>query len=366
MKVAFSKMSLQEKGGLEKTFFRLVTSFKEAGCEVCCLSADNQRNSQLKDIDVIQVSKPKGPGFYKLLRFDQDCKKWLKNSPVDIVFGIDRTSVQTHYRAGNGVHAVYLKRRQLTDPFLKQLSFHINPLHQTILHLEKKGFESPSLRFLFTNSSMVKNEILSHYNVHTSKIHVVHNGVEWEQWQEPFDESLNQPRSDFHFLFAGHGFRRKGLEFLLKGFALLNERDTFLSIVGKDKELPFFQKLGKKLGLDKQIHFFGAQPSLIPFYQKADALVLPSIYDPFANVTVEALAMGLYVVTSPFNGGKEVLQQETGTIISDIQTPESVCHALKKALAYPKTAQTAKKIRNSIQHLDFSHQLNKIIQLSLS
>ena len=47
-----------------------------------------------------------------------------------------------------------------------------------------------------------------------------------------------------------------------------------------------------------------------PFYQMADALVIPSFYDPFANVTVEALAMGLFVLSSKHNGGPEILTKK--------------------------------------------------------
>ncbi len=50
----------------------------------------------------------------------------------------------------------------------------------------------------------------------------------------------------------------------------------------------------------------------------------------------EALAMGLYVVTSRFNGGKEVLTPQSGSVIEELTSPESVAQALKTALAFPK------------------------------
>ncbi len=55
-----------------------------------------------------------------------------------------------------------------------------------------------------------------------------------------------------------------------------------------------------------------------PFYQLADALAIPSFYDPFANVTVEALAMGLFVVSSRSNGGFEILDPSKGIIIENL------------------------------------------------
>ena len=67
------------------------------------------------------------------------------------------------------------------------------------------------------------------------------------------------------------------------------------------------QALAAKLNIQRRVTFFGPQKEIRPFYQFADALVIPSFYDPFANVTVEALAMGLFVVSSKSNGGHEIL-----------------------------------------------------------
>ena len=68
---------------------------------------------------------------------------------------MDRNSRQTHIRAGNGVHKAYLEIRKKESSFLKKASFVLNPLHRSILTLEKKAFESKELKVLFVNSNMV-------------------------------------------------------------------------------------------------------------------------------------------------------------------------------------------------------------------
>jgi glycosyltransferase involved in cell wall biosynthesis len=83
-------------------------------------------------------------------------------------------------------------------------------------------------------------------------------------------------------------------------------------------------------------------------------------------VTVEALAMGLTVVSSRFNGGKEVLSETSGAIIEDLLDPDSVATALQWALERPKNNALALQIRDSVSHLDFSRQIQTMLDLTIS
>lgn len=354
--VVFLKSRLGHLGGLEKYTRRLAEAFAQRGCHVKILTTGNCPSwNQIEVISLAQTSKL---SLHHLRHFDALCQTWIKHNPADIVFGMERNSFQTHYRAGSGVHAVYLKQRALTDSWLKCLSFTFNPLHRYLLKVEKEAFEHSDLKCLFTNSHMVKQEILDTYSTPAEKIHVVHNGVEWAEKERPFLETFSKPRTHpFHFLFVGSGFKRKGLSFLLRGLREL-PHPFQLTVVGKDKHLPFYRKLADGL----PVNFVGQQSDVTPFYQAADALVIPSIYDPFSNVTLEALAMGLFVISSKFNGGHEVLQEGTGIVIKDLLNPKA---ALEQALHFPKTQERATLIRQSIKELDFSNQLDKIVHLSL-
>lgn len=332
-------------GGLEKTAKRIADAFLAKGGNVTVLS------------------RPvKWPSFLQIGRFDNFVQEWLKTHPTDIVFGMDRNRFQTHIRAGNGCHIAYLKSRILAEGYLKYYSCLLNPMHRKILKLEKEAFENPALKILFVNSQMVKNEILHHYNIAPDKVRVVHNGVEWDEMEEAFNAWPEKKAPDtFTFLFIGNGYLRKGLKPLLQALALLNQKNVNLLVVGKDKNLSSYQKLADQLGLTSKVQFFGPQSDIYSFYQRADALVIPSFYDPFANVTVEALAMGLRVVSSTSNGGAEILTPETGFIIKDLHSIHSIRDSLLEAISHPKTIESALKCRNSVQHLIYSNQLKVLI-----
>lgn len=363
MKVALLKSRLFFRGGLEKYTRELASHFAKNRCTVTILTSGDK--TPLPYAQVVSLTPGSKFSLWHLLSYNWASKRWLKKNPQAIIFGMERTTFQTHYRLGSGVHKVYLQRRFATESLFKKWTLYLNPLQLLILYYEKKALESPHLKTLFCNSEMVKNEVVENYALSPEKIQVVHNGVEWQKLEIPFLEGIkNPPGKRYQLLFVGNGYRRKGLQYLLEALPLLSF-DYHLSIVGKEKNLPRFQKLAAELGIDKKLSFYGPQEDLIPFYQKAEALVLPTLYDPFANVTLEALAMGLYVVTSSFNGGKEVLTDSTGTVIKNLLDRKSLVEALEKGYHFRKTATSAVFIRNSVKELDFSLQLDKIVAKTL-
>ncbi|MBI2743442.1 MAG: glycosyltransferase family 4 protein [Chlamydiales bacterium] len=372
-RVAILKSGAREaqSGGLEKYTSRLAKAFLEKGCSVTLLTSGTPKDLPA-GLETFTLSSTSKLSFRKLKQFDQFCQKRVDKTSPEIVFGMDRNRFQTHLRAGNGVHAAYLEMRSTSEGLLKKVSFELNPLHRALLKIEKEAFEHPALERLFTNSHMVKEEILRYYSTDPKKISVVHNGVEWQEMSSPFEKWAEQRArimsafdldSDlFHFLFVGHNFRRKGVEQLLRGASLLPNEKLHISIVGHDKNLKEYEELAADLNLQRKVRFFGSRKEILPFYQLADALVIPSFYDPFANVTVEALAMGLFVVSSKSNGGHEVLTEKSGLTIEDLNSPDAMASALKKALNRRKTEKSASEIRESIKHLDFSNQLNQIVK----
>ena len=365
--VALIKSELYRTGGLEKYTWQLARDFCELGSQVTVLTTGSITppfSNPLLHITTLPISHKLS--VLNLLHFDQASAAYLAQHAHPITFSLDRTRSQTHIRAGNGVHASYLQHRMREEGLLKRVSFAINPLHRAILALEKKGFENPALRVLFTNSHMVKQEILTHYNVAPEKIRVVHNGVEWHKMQPAFDAWPEKKQAaPFQLLFIGHNYRRKGLDKLLHSLALLRSYDFQLNVVGKDKHIDYYRHLAASLQLHDKVFFYGPSTEILSFYQQADALVIPSTYDPFANVTVEALAMGLFVVSSKTNGGHEVLTPETGAIIEDLESPHSFAQALQQAFSRPKTPSQALAIRSAVRHLDFSSQLRLITQTTV-
>lgn len=375
--ITLIKSELSKQGGLEKYTWQIAFDFCNRGSCVTLLTTGSPTPPFSHPfLNIVSLPAKSAMSYLSILAFDKACHEYLSKHPTPIVFSLDRSRFQTHLRAGNGVHAAYLKTRKEQESLAKGISFSLNPLHQTILSFEKKAFEHPDLKILFTNSHMVKKEILTHYRTDPRKICVVHNGVEWEKMEIPFNKwpSLRENtlshfglnKTAFQFLFIGHNFRRKGLEKLLYALSFIKNGEFQLSVVGEDKEQSYFISLCKKLKLSDKVFFFGKQPSPLPFYQMADLFVIPSFYDPFANVTLEALAMGLFTVSSQYNGGSEILTKENGYVIPHLDDSKEFSLILERLLLKRKTEESARIIRNSVKEFDFSNQLAKITEATLS
>ncbi len=371
--IAFLKSDLSHLGGLEKYCIRLAIGFAQAGYKVYILTTDWKGNiTPHRGVEVVNLGRRLPFSYMHLMWFDYRCKEWLRTHTVDCVFGLDRNMCLQHiYRAGNGVHAAYLARRAKKASWFKKISFSINPLHRLILKMEKNTFTSRELRYLITNSALVKQEVLQYYpEVDSDKVIVVHNGVEWEEMHQPFEdsfhkktaflESLGLETARYQFLFIGNEYERKGLPELLQALKKISHRRWNLLVVGKERHPKQFASLSESLGLQDNVFFFGRRKDVISFYQACDCLVVPSLYDPFANVTIEALAMGLYVISSDQNGGSEVLSNSSGLSFHDQRGLEE---ALVQAFDHPKTKSSAADIRAQFQKYDFSKQIGKIVSL---
>jgi UDP-glucose:(heptosyl)LPS alpha-1,3-glucosyltransferase len=205
---------------------------------------------------------------------------------------------------------------------------------------------------------------LERFRVDARKVQVIHNGVAWGQMQSDFSvwstvkdlniQTLGLKRGVLQLLFIGHGFQRKGLDLLLSALRALNSADIHLSVIGHDKHLTRY----KAQNHDLPVTFFGPRADTHLFYQLADALIIPSLYDPFANVTVEALAMGLHVISSKHNGGHEVLTPETG-MVTDLSA-EALVDALQRIR--PKTKESAQTARHSVAHLELATQMSTLVE----
>lgn len=373
MRIAIIKSNYTPYGGAEKYTTRLINAFVKSNVEVDVLtSVYGNWNGLDRQFRRIVLNQFRFNNLLKLLTFNSSVNRYLKKERYDCILGMDRTDYQTHLRAGGGCHAAWIQRRCDESSPLRCLSFKANPFHRVMMAMEKRAFLSDTLKRIICNSHLVEKEI-AHFYPHTEeKLTVVHNGVEWNEFSEAYEEGVdkrnqiletfNLHKDRYYFLFVGSGYERKGLMKVLAALPLL-PRDTELIVVGKDNYENRYKAFCKKAGFSQRVHFFGPQKDVVRFFQLADAFVLPTIYDPFSNASLEALAMGLYAVTSDANGCSEVIQNGAGAIIRDLRDVDSVAEAMKTALAEHLSK---KEIRETVRHLDFETQLRKIVAICIA
>ena len=257
----------------------------------------------------------------------QGCRK-LASATYDLVQSHERITCCDVYRAGDGVHAAWIERRGRSLGWFGRVTMKFNPYHRYVLAAEKRLFEGGRLRAVICNSRMVLDEIRTRFAIDEAKLRVVYNGVNLDEFHPRCSGEhrasgrarLGIPEASSVYLFVGSGFERKGVPTLLRAFSRQSDRNARLVIVGKDKSLGKMQNLARDLGIFESVHFAGPQKSMQGWYGLADVFVLPTLYDPFPNAALEALASGLPVIT---NGGiaegaqaEEVLTKGAGDMVA--------------------------------------------------
>lgn len=242
------------------------------------------------------------PSWLRVFLFNISvCKNKTKN---DIYFSLERISCPDIYRAGDGVHKVFLQIEEKSK---------LNPLHLLYLYLEKKCFIKS--KKIIANSNMVKNEIISTYGVDENKIEVIHNGFPLENFDKKISfEKLKKefPINDEEkiILYVGSGFKRKGVKEFLEILAKLQNKSFKAFVIGKEKNISFYKNYAKDLDLERNIIFTGPRNDVKDFYSISDIFLFPTRYEPFSNVVLEAMNYGNVVITTKQNGASEILSSD--------------------------------------------------------
>ena len=121
------------------------------------------------------------------------------------------------------------------------------------------------------------------------------------------------------WLFAGSGWQIKGLDIALRIVARLRAeqvRPGLQLVVAGRGDPGRYRRIAAQLGLADAVRFVGPQQEIVAYYQAADAFLLPSRFDAFANACIEALACGCPVITTETNGAGEIVRAgETGVVL---------------------------------------------------
>lgn len=334
MKLALIRRQYAATGGAELYLQRLITALVDSGHDVHLYAQEWQGASPGITLHQVPVRAPRA---LRPLRFAEAVARQISKGDYDVIFSLERTFSQDVYRAGDGVHQKWLDQRRRYAPWWRRPFVGMGSFHRHMLALEKRTFDPAITRHIIVNSDMVRQEILSEFAYPADRIHLVRNGVETARFQSGARASTRQrfgiAENDFVLLFVGSGWERKGLHFLLRLMQRLEKTDpqVKLLVVGK----------GRLRGaLPTNVILAGPMPKVEDAYASADLLTFLPIYEPSSNVVPEALASGLPVVTSIFNGAAEWLTEGVnGHILSapdDTDALEkSVRHWMNKKSARP-------------------------------
>jgi UDP-glucose:(heptosyl)LPS alpha-1,3-glucosyltransferase len=353
-------------GGAERFISRALGAMGNADLKVSLIA---RAWEPIKGIDFICCNPFYFGRLWRDWSFARKACRRVKALKPDLVQSHERIPCCDIYRAGDGVHSVWLEQKARSQSWPAQMQVRFSLYHHYIKRTERQLFESPRLRAVICNSNMVRAEILQRFNIDESKIHVIYNGVdtklfhpEIKRRQKAVRAQWEIPESANVFAFVGSGFERKGLLQVLRAFKSLPD-NCYLLVAGYDKREPFYRAEADRLGLKARVKFLGPQKDVIPCYAAADVFVLPTLYDPFPNAALEALACGLPVITSAKSGAAEVIADHEHGFVCDAYDVEKL-QAAMQCLSDKRVAETmGKQARTVAEQYDLDKMTEKLTSL---
>lgn len=200
----------------------------------------------------------------------------------------------------------------------------LHPWHRTVLELERRYFSSARFEIAVACSERVAEDLQRWYGIADRRLAVVPNGVNDVDFSFQSRVACRGAgrrsigaEGQVVVLFVANELHRKGFETVLRSVASLGRHDVRIDVVGRAAPTAY-APLIRQLGLERSVHYWGPTPEVAPYFAAADVLVLPTQYEPFGLVIVEALAMGTPVITSKCAGAADAIEHgRTGLVIDD-------------------------------------------------
>ena len=284
----------------------------------------------LAGVTLHRLTLPPAPAPARVLVLALAARLAVRRGAWDAVQSHERTLSQDVYRAGEGCHRAYLAA--MGPRYHRRAAY-----HRLLLALERRVFtRTPEIVAISRRGA---EEIAGLYGVPAARLTVIYNGVDLERYH-PDNRQRDRaaaraeagvPAEAWLALFAGSGFERKGLMTAVEALARLGDTRVRLLVLGKGDTRPY-QAMAERLGVAARVTWLGPRPDIERWYAAADALAMPTRYEPFGNVHLEALASGLPVVTTTRAGGAEVVSPACGEVVEP-RDPAALAAALGRLRA---------------------------------
>ncbi|MBE3100416.1 MAG: glycosyltransferase family 4 protein [Planctomycetes bacterium] len=280
------------------------------------------------------------------LHFARAAGRAARQAGLDVVVAVGRTFgadvLQPHGGTLRG------SRRQnlllIRSGFLRALKDGFdfaNPRIRMQLYIEAGQYADLPPPEAVAISRMVRQDMQEFYRVPEERLHLVYNGVDLKRFSPAACEAkraearaaLGLAEDETCFLIIAHNFRLKGVRELIEAAARLpRNRPWRVVVIGKAAAKPYLE-LAEPLGCADRLLFPGAVADVVPAYCAADVYVQPTWYDPCSLVVLEALASGLPVITTRFNGASELMQDgREGYVLESPDQTEQLAQCLEHLL----------------------------------
>ena len=254
--------------------------------------------------------------------------------PFDLIHAHDRIFRADVYTLHGIPH-----RRWIREVRRRRMSL----FDRAIARVEDRLVSEGGCRRFLAVSELTRKIFLNEYPVAPTLVNVIHPGIDTSPYAKLDRERCRREvRGRFGIvpdetliLFVSMNFAVKGLDHVLRGLGSLRrrnpERRVWLLVIGRgDKKA--YGRLARETGIGDAVIFAGAvaREKLPEFYLAGDLFAMPSRFDTFGMVVLEAMAAGLPVLISGSVGARDIVREgENGFVVENPADPEAIAEKIE-------------------------------------
>ncbi|MDI9609378.1 MAG: glycosyltransferase family 4 protein [Candidatus Verstraetearchaeota archaeon] len=181
-------------------------------------------------------------------------------------------------------------------------------------------------------SEYMRREVHSSLGCPADKISVIHNGYDPKMARA--NSAGPRKKGKKTVLFVGRLVYEKGPHLLVEAASLLKDKDLRVIIIGDGAMRPYLEGLARKLNVSEKVTFLGHvdDETLLSIYEEASVLVIPSLYEPFGIVVLEAMSLGIPVIVSNTGGLDEIVTDGKDGLKFQSGSAEELARAIVRIL----------------------------------
>ncbi|QOV87762.1 glycosyltransferase family 4 protein [Humisphaera borealis] len=335
------------KGGAETYTVDLAKALADRGHAISMLAStfSDAVDARIERVEIQQTGATRTARYVSFL---DNLDRHLETRRYDIVHAMlpVRRCDLYHPHAGVAIEAVasgHLKHDSAMKQFAAKWANRLNRKRQRFATIEKTlltpaaGHSVPVVLCL---SDYIQSAVRRHYPLPADRFATLVNAVDLAKFNPAAEvergratrQSLGISPDKVVGLIVAQDFARKGLREAILAWKQAADPRLVLLVVGKDDFAPY-AGLAAGAVRPENLVYAGATRDVRPFYATADFFVLPTRHDPCSLVVLEALAMGLPVISTRFNGACQVMTEGThGRILNDPADVPTLAGAMSEML----------------------------------
>jgi UDP-glucose:(heptosyl)LPS alpha-1,3-glucosyltransferase len=337
------------RGGAERYTYDLAGALCRDGQAVSILCSDFA--DVPAGVRAMKLASRGGTRLGRYLCFLDSLDAHLPSEGYDIVHAMlpVRSCDIYHPHAGIAAEAIG------TSTFLSRLGNRLNARRHRFARVERELLTDAAPPIVLCLSNYVRRSLLHYYPLPPHRTATLFNAVDLV-------------RFDFHERAGGGGalmiaqdFERKGLAQAIS--ALARVPGCRLVVVGGD-DAGKYRALATSRGVGDRVQFAGRAQDPRPFYRAADFFVLPTKHDPCSLVVLEALAMGVPVISTRFNGACEIMKDGVhGFVLDDPMDVDALARAMQKLMEPDRLSAMSRACAELRPPLAYSKHVGKLIEI---